>query len=341
MYSGIKTGRLQVAILLLAFGFSALGAGISARIAVAAESAAACRFTHTVQKGEYLVEIGLLYRADWRQIADANDISSPWVIYPGQKLCIPQGHEPNVTSPTLQIVSVIAGQTVTVRGEDFPSDVTYNVVMAPASASSGSVQVKKISAALNGTFVDTFGIPTSLANFSNIDVRLVNPVSGLFVGETFANETSGVIPDLVSRQTGSTSKGIRPQRAAEVFLGDGGVFFSISGYDATVTLTRYDTSGSETNQSIAFLQQWLGVRLVDNRRSEIDQVIGLVYVYFNLNKETRASWDSGRLSIYHYDPSIAAWIPCPTLLVSNENRPYGRLTCVLQSFGLYGLARGY
>jgi LysM repeat protein len=336
-----KNGKYHHALLLLAFGLGVIGESFSLPTAKASESVKpACRFTHKVQKGEYLVQIGLQYRADWRQIAEANNIENPWVIYPGEKLCIPQGHAPDVVSPTLLIVSVIAGQTVTVRGEDFPSNVTYNVVMAPANATSGMVQVKQISPALNGTFVETFGIPTSLARFASLNLRLVNPVSGLFVEETFTNEDSGVIPDLIDRQTGSTSKGIRPQQAAEVFLGGGGVYFPNSGYDATVTLTRYDSSSSDTNLGVVFIQQLLEVRLADSRRREIDQIVGLVYLYFNLNKETRADWDSGRLSIYHYDARVAAWIPCPTVLVSNENRPYGRLTCVLQEFGLYGLAKG-
>lgn len=43
---------------------------------------------HTVEPGEYLVKICVKYNKDWRRIASDNNIQSPWIIYPGQKLII-------------------------------------------------------------------------------------------------------------------------------------------------------------------------------------------------------------------------------------------------------------
>lgn len=58
----------------------------------AATARPACPFKYVVQPGDRLFRIGLNlgYDADfWKQIASANGIVSPWLIYPGQELTIP------------------------------------------------------------------------------------------------------------------------------------------------------------------------------------------------------------------------------------------------------------
>jgi LysM repeat protein len=49
------------------------------------------QFTHQVKPGETLFEISLQYGVPWPAIAEANDISSPYVIYSGQTLVVPGG----------------------------------------------------------------------------------------------------------------------------------------------------------------------------------------------------------------------------------------------------------
>jgi LysM repeat protein len=46
-------------------------------------------FTHQVRAGESLLRIALLYGIPWTTIAEANNLTSPYVIYPGQTLVIP------------------------------------------------------------------------------------------------------------------------------------------------------------------------------------------------------------------------------------------------------------
>ncbi len=46
-------------------------------------------FTHEVRPGESLLRIALLYGIPWTTIAQANNLTSPYVIYPGQMLLIP------------------------------------------------------------------------------------------------------------------------------------------------------------------------------------------------------------------------------------------------------------
>lgn len=47
--------------------------------------------THTVNPGETLYKISLQYGVHWLAIAQANHLSSPYIIYPGQTLVIPSG----------------------------------------------------------------------------------------------------------------------------------------------------------------------------------------------------------------------------------------------------------
>jgi LysM repeat protein len=44
---------------------------------------------YTVQRGDFLIELGDRLGLDWRTLADLNDIYYPWVIYPGQVLKLP------------------------------------------------------------------------------------------------------------------------------------------------------------------------------------------------------------------------------------------------------------
>ncbi len=53
------------------------------------EPAAAQPQTYTVQAGEFLIELANRFNVDWRQLADANNIAYPYVIYPGQELKLP------------------------------------------------------------------------------------------------------------------------------------------------------------------------------------------------------------------------------------------------------------
>ena len=48
-------------------------------------------FTHIVKSGETLFKIALQYGVPWMSIAEANNLTSPYVIYPGQTLVIPGG----------------------------------------------------------------------------------------------------------------------------------------------------------------------------------------------------------------------------------------------------------
>lgn len=49
------------------------------------------QFTHQVKPGETLFQIALQYGVSWTAVAEANKLTSPYIIYPGQSLIIPGG----------------------------------------------------------------------------------------------------------------------------------------------------------------------------------------------------------------------------------------------------------
>ncbi|MCA9937285.1 MAG: LysM peptidoglycan-binding domain-containing protein, partial [Anaerolineales bacterium] len=49
-------------------------------------------FVHKVEPGETLFLISLRYGVVWTTIAEKNNITAPYVIYPGQELVIPGGN---------------------------------------------------------------------------------------------------------------------------------------------------------------------------------------------------------------------------------------------------------
>jgi uncharacterized protein YvpB len=45
--------------------------------------------TYTVQRGDFLIDLGDRLGVDWRVLADLNELDYPWVIFPGQVLKLP------------------------------------------------------------------------------------------------------------------------------------------------------------------------------------------------------------------------------------------------------------
>ena len=72
----------RILSLLLAFGL--LGA-----VMAPAASAATCSAQYTVLPGDNLFRIGVAFGVPWPQIAAANNLTNPGLIFPGQVLCIP------------------------------------------------------------------------------------------------------------------------------------------------------------------------------------------------------------------------------------------------------------
>ena len=83
--------------------------------------------TYTVVSGDTLSGIGSKLGVDWKSIASANGISSPYTIYPGQKLTIPGGASSN------------SSITYTVKSGDTLSEIAkkYNTTVSKIASDNG------------------------------------------------------------------------------------------------------------------------------------------------------------------------------------------------------------
>lgn len=95
--------------------------------------------THTVKKGENLSRIALMYykTADWKKIAEANNIANPNIIKVGQELKIPQETAQVETTPpaaespitqTPEPTPISVSTQTTVNPNEAIASATYSVV---------------------------------------------------------------------------------------------------------------------------------------------------------------------------------------------------------------------
>jgi len=128
------------------------------------------------------------------------------------------------------------------------------------------------------------------------------------------------------------------QQQADLYLGKAGVFVLSSSYNATATVNRIDPNYTYPSPDLEFFDRWLDFGIYDYYGNPYLGLWGFNYVYFNLKYETRRLWDEGELGIYRWDITKKDWVECSTYLVEMKNLPHGRVTCIMTTFGLYGIA---
>jgi hypothetical protein len=127
-------------------------------------------------------------------------------------------------------------------------------------------------------------------------------------------------------------------RTIDLYLGNAGIFMPSSNYLGTVELRRMTEHQSTRGLDFVFVQRLLEFTIADNTGRDFNQVFGINYIYFNLDRQQRLAWEDGALSIMHYDDDEGKWVEClATHLVTTKNEPHGRLACVPTQFGVYGL----
>lgn len=196
-----------------------------------------CTSQYTVKAGDNLYRIGLAHNVPFTQIAAANNLANPNLIFVGQVLCIPAAATagptatgptatrtntpaptattaptatrtatavagasatpgatpvpgPTFAIPTFTIVSVQAGQSVTIRTANFPPNQTFTALMGPiGSMGVGGTQAGTVNSGAGGTFDATIPIPASMASTVQIALRLQSP-SGYYSFGWFYNVTT-------------------------------------------------------------------------------------------------------------------------------------------------------
>lgn len=85
------TNSRQLVVLMSIMLMVALAVGMLPQSAQAAPSLATCESKYTVQAGDTLTSIALTYGVDFFELANANNLKSPYEIFVGDVLCIPAG----------------------------------------------------------------------------------------------------------------------------------------------------------------------------------------------------------------------------------------------------------
>lgn len=304
--------------------------------------------TYIIASGDTLSEVAVEYDTTIAALDRSNaNIDDPALIYPGQRVTIPQQaaipapENPPAVTPTISILDVDAGQTVTVRARSFPALTQFDVLMGPIGtrAINGTLVETTVSDQ-DGFFTETYAIPASLDDHTRIAIRLESRATTHFAYNWFTNQA---LDDGESPITGGEPVDVRAweidfNEQVDVALGNTGLFLPDSGYNGMVQLSRYEPTNRTPLPEFNFTQQLVEVSFFDQAGQELTQQQGLNYLYFNLDHLSREAYDQDDLQIYHYDSEQGDWQACEAqVLVPGENEPHGRLSCILTDFGLYGI----
>jgi LysM repeat protein len=171
-------------------------------IAASPALAGSCTQYHTVQKGEYLVQIGRFYGVDWRYIAQINGIYYPWTIYPGQQLCIklsgdgqppppPPPPAPSRLHHDILYRKGYGDNSVTIQTTTYRPMTSSLSHMGPMGPRSQRLRGRKTESGKGGTHEFTYSIPSQLHGYYQIAIRMQSPKSGYYAYNWFYNNTSG------------------------------------------------------------------------------------------------------------------------------------------------------
>jgi hypothetical protein len=93
--------------------------------------------------------------------------------------------------PTISISAVVKDQTVTISGENFPSNDTFTVLIGKyGSRGIGGINVGSTSTGTGGALSATYNIPPSFAGETKIAIRLQSPTSEYFAFNWFWNNST-------------------------------------------------------------------------------------------------------------------------------------------------------
>jgi len=93
--------------------------------------------------------------------------------------------------PTIWIQSVVRNSTVTIRTNNFPAGVSFDVLMGPMGTRGvGGYYVGTLNSGSGGVLVATFNIPSQLYGYQQIAIRTQNLATGYFSYNWFYNNTA-------------------------------------------------------------------------------------------------------------------------------------------------------
>ncbi len=162
-----------------------------------------CTVTYTVKSGDYLSKIAAAYGVKWADLAQANSLANPSLIYAGQKLCIPAATTAPVATPaapvtttaptgtpTIQITAVVADQSVTLSAQGFPANQKVDVRMGKNGTLGAGGKIVTTVDSGSGAFTGTYTLPAELKGQGVIAIRLESRWGGYYAYNWFYNNTT-------------------------------------------------------------------------------------------------------------------------------------------------------
>lgn len=233
-----NTLRAMALIIVMAFVLAALPSG------TLAATEPKCKSTYTVNTGDNLSQIANKNGVTWQALAKANDIESPYIIYSGQKLCIPAGTTSSGSSgsTTTTFSTVKSGGDLTVKVSSFPAYSVYYVKVDDAKKSGlnwykvGVLRVDK-----DKTGDKTFTLPASLKSSSSLNVCLKNVYTDALV---CANPTLSRAGESKDSDSGGSDK---DGSFTASFTSDNRLTVKASGYPKnSIFYVKVDKAGKTT-----------------------------------------------------------------------------------------------
>ena len=119
---------------------------------------------------------------------------------------------------SLEVLSVKAGETVTVRAHNLPANQLYVVQMdADGNQGVNGVRINLTNSGVGGTFDETYNIPPTLKNVIQLVIRLQTEKGENAVFATFTNKT-GVAPNITLTPTATRKATLAPSFTATAGL---------------------------------------------------------------------------------------------------------------------------
>jgi hypothetical protein len=157
--------------------------------------------------------------------------------------------------------------------------------------------------------------------------------------------TATIVQPTITTATVSNTFNVTFNKPADIWMGRTGVYFPASAYTGVVTLTR-EGMGNDTRmdhrlgqQNLKLMSSYLDFQLQTSAGTQVDRIVGLAYVYFNLFSGDLALWRNNQLAIYTYDPINQKWVECLVNQLVIKG-PYSyRLACVATRTGIFALVQ--
>ena len=181
--------QLSMTVVIVAILFTSLG------FSTQTAQAASCATYHTVKHGESLSIIGSYYGVNWKSIANANGIKSPYTIYTGQVLCIPTSgstyvsYTPAKASKSFAVIGVVEDTSVTIQTAHFPDNMLYSVEIGCSSCGTATEKVADMDSDAGGTFKQVFTIPAAFSGVTDLWIRLTQVNNSSALTQYFTNAT--------------------------------------------------------------------------------------------------------------------------------------------------------